>query len=141
MDRPWASRANREVAAKHFKVLRAREEIVRLNVEIRRLHRWIDDEDRQLFATVRALQETDKPLATAVSAYAQARHRVNNVHRRRLNTLYRLKGFTGARTQVINTDVDASEAEGTPLDILADEDDTLNDEMQRLADCLENMHS
>jgi len=55
--------------------------------------------------------------------------------------LYRLKGFTGAWTQVINTDVDASEAEGTPLDILADEDDTLNDEMQRLADCLENMHS
>jgi len=38
-------------------------------------------------------------------------------------------------------DIDASEAKGTPLVILADEDDTLNDKMQRLADCLENMHS
>ena len=80
MDRPWASCANCEVVVKHYKVLCAREEITRLNVESCHLQRWIDDEDKHLFATVKVLQETNKLLAYAVSVYAQARHRVNNVH-------------------------------------------------------------
>jgi len=51
--------------------------------------------------------------------------------------LYELKGFTGTRAHINTMDVNAPEA---PPDILTDEDDTLNNEMQRLADCLENMN-
>ncbi|KAG1726514.1 uncharacterized protein EDB91DRAFT_1061561 [Suillus paluster] len=48
LSKPWASKTNREVAAKYFKVLHAHEEITWLNVEVARLHRWVDDEDAHL---------------------------------------------------------------------------------------------
>jgi hypothetical protein len=143
MNKPWAARANREVATKYFKVIRAQEEIIRLNVEIHRLHRWVSDEDKHLIAKLDNLQKADKPLAAALSAYTSMCHRVNDIHHRRLKTLYKLKGFTSTRVDVEDTivseaeDILVSEVDLTGL--MADEDDTLNDEMHRLAECIENI--
>lgn len=40
----WAQPQNRAVMEKHFKFMRAKEEISRLNIEVRRLAQWIADE-------------------------------------------------------------------------------------------------
>jgi hypothetical protein len=66
LHKPWANSANREVAAKFYKIVCAREELVRLNVEIRRLQTWLDDEDSLLISTADRLQETKPLLGAAI---------------------------------------------------------------------------
>ncbi|KAJ7852886.1 hypothetical protein B0H14DRAFT_3656102 [Mycena olivaceomarginata] len=46
--RPWTRRSYRLAMDSYFKILRAREEIQRLNIEIKRVVTWIDNEDRSL---------------------------------------------------------------------------------------------
>ncbi|KAJ7659532.1 hypothetical protein B0H17DRAFT_1212861 [Mycena rosella] len=46
--KPWTQPAGRHAMDKYFKLLRAKEEIVRLNVEIRRVVTWINNEDEFL---------------------------------------------------------------------------------------------
>ena len=43
IERPWAQRAERETMNIYFKLLRAEEEVRRLNIEIRRLITFISD--------------------------------------------------------------------------------------------------
>ena len=61
--KPWANPANRQIASKYFKILRAREEIQRVNVEVRRLQTWIRDENANLRVAVEQLKENDSELA------------------------------------------------------------------------------
>jgi len=137
MSKPWAMHANRDVAVKYFKVIHTWEEITRLNVEIHRLHKWVDDEDKHLTSTLLELHKTDKPLAVALSVYASACCHVNDIHQRQLKAVYSMKGFMGI--QVDPADSVISEAELPSTTVLADEDDVLNDEMHRLVDCIQNM--
>ena len=55
--RPWSNTMHRQMAVKYFKLLRAHEEINRLNVEIRRLQAWVDNETTEI-----------KRIATEISA-------------------------------------------------------------------------
>ena len=77
---PWILPANREIASRHFKVLRAREELHRLNIEIRRLYTAISDEGYLLSKTVEGLLPVDPVLAAEVQDLSQNRARVNAVH-------------------------------------------------------------
>jgi hypothetical protein len=138
MSKPWVARTNREVAAKYFKVIRVQEEITWLNVEIHRLHRWVDDEGKHLASMLNALQDSDKPLAATLSAYASSCHHINDIHRRRLNMLYSLDGFTGTPVYSDGGGI-ASDIDSVGLTLLVDEDDVLNDNMHRLAECIETM--
>ncbi|KAI0060325.1 hypothetical protein BV25DRAFT_1783310, partial [Artomyces pyxidatus] len=95
LEQPWSQPANREAAAKYFKIIRAREEIVRLNVEVPRLQAWIDFEDRELKEKAEALASTEPHLAAHIHALRARRAGVNNSHRRRLQQIYRLPGYTG----------------------------------------------
>ena len=52
LQKPWSVPANREVANKYFKVLRAHEEIYRLNIEVRRLDAWITHEDQVIKSAI-----------------------------------------------------------------------------------------
>ncbi|THG96932.1 hypothetical protein EW026_g4986 [Hermanssonia centrifuga] len=45
--KPWTVQVNREVAAKYFKILRAQDEIIHLNVECRRLQTYLRDEEEE----------------------------------------------------------------------------------------------
>ncbi|KAG2341416.1 hypothetical protein BDR05DRAFT_888334, partial [Suillus weaverae] len=63
LEKPWASKVNREVANHYFKILRAREEIQRLNVEVGRLAAWVDHEDAHLQSTFKSLLESDPALS------------------------------------------------------------------------------
>ncbi|KAG1724504.1 uncharacterized protein EDB91DRAFT_1239971 [Suillus paluster] len=137
LSKPWASKANREVAAKYFKVVRAREEITRLNVEAAQLHTWVDDEDTHLLSVARSLSETHPALAYEIQWRFEECRRVNNIHRTRLGAIYDLPGYNERRdgrdgdgVELVLGDLDGSSV------ILADEDDTLCDEASRLDACM-----
>ncbi|KAG0697415.1 hypothetical protein DFH29DRAFT_946408 [Suillus ampliporus] len=144
LSKPWASKANREVAAKYFKVVRAREEITRLNVEAARLHTWVDDEDTHLLSVARSLSETHPALAYEIQWRFEECRRVNNIHRTRLGAIYDLPGYNGL-VRVGEERRDGRDGDGVELVlgdldgssvILADEDDTLCDEASRLDACM-----
>jgi hypothetical protein len=56
--KPWAQPANREMLIKYFKVLRSKEEITRLNVEIRRLAAWVDQDEKDIATAEEIFRET-----------------------------------------------------------------------------------
>jgi hypothetical protein len=158
LQRPWAKPAYREVGAKYYKIIRAREEIVRLDVEIRRLQTWLNDEDQHLLQMTAKLHTSHPIMSQAIAFQYAYQHRVNNVHRARLRAIYCLEGYSGhtmpgrrlgyvevvrvpvAMTgmtdqgeQAIQTDLQGEEA------VEVDEDDRLHDEAIRYTDVMENI--
>ncbi|KAK7013207.1 hypothetical protein R3P38DRAFT_2546483 [Favolaschia claudopus] len=95
--RPWATPAARQMMDTYFKIERAKEEIERLNVEIRRLVTYIKDEREFLLKKVAELQETDPQLAFFVERYRMERGRFDGVHMERLQAFAKQYGrrFTG----------------------------------------------
>ncbi|KIL53806.1 hypothetical protein M378DRAFT_43826, partial [Amanita muscaria Koide BX008] len=62
-DQPWGLPAHREAMVKYFKLQRAREEVIRLNIEIRRLKTSIHDETTHTNKTIELLTQTNLDLA------------------------------------------------------------------------------
>ncbi|KAJ6593718.1 hypothetical protein B0H19DRAFT_916404 [Mycena capillaripes] len=94
---PWALPAGRTAMNQHFKLLRADEEIQRLNVEIRRFVTYIHDEDRFLSREAQRLQdEGEMGLAHQVTLLRTERSRFTPIHMSRLSKLNKLPGFTGS---------------------------------------------
>lgn len=93
--RPWATPAARLAMDSYFKVLRAAEEIERLNVEIPRLTTFMRDEEAYLLAKEIELASTDPVLAHQVQIYRMQRGRFIGHHTTILNQLAALPGFTG----------------------------------------------
>lgn len=151
---PWVSPTNREGAAKFHKVRRAKEEIIRANVEIRRLATSIADERPHWLVRIASTAEVDPYLSEQLHAAFIARQRVNTVHLTRLHAIACLPGFTGTLCCGIrlggtpsDVEMSAESLEAYPEDPDADGDDDvdieMNDELNRdmlkLADFLENM--
>lgn len=118
----------------HFKILRAQEEIQRLNVEIRRLITYMMDEEAFLKKKKEELQEDDPYLAHQVLLYRLERGRFNDQHWSRLRALSKIEGFTGSLTPGVGdlTEMDDDgEREGMDIEPGApglQEDDVDDDE-------------
>lgn len=95
-ERPWARPANRVLMDQHFKILRAREEIKRLNVEIKRVITHIQDEENYLLDQEEKIHTTDPILAYHVGDYRIQRTRFSSLHLSRFSKLSQLPGFTGS---------------------------------------------
>ncbi|EGO04368.1 hypothetical protein SERLA73DRAFT_43524, partial [Serpula lacrymans var. lacrymans S7.3] len=95
LQKPWAIPTNREMTTKHYKVLRAREEIVRLNVEIRQLQAWIDYKDRHMQATTDMIKVTEPLIAAELQMVHREQCRINSIHWARLHHIYKLDGYSG----------------------------------------------
>ncbi|EGN93667.1 hypothetical protein SERLA73DRAFT_63599, partial [Serpula lacrymans var. lacrymans S7.3] len=93
--KPWTVSANRQVAIKFFKIQRAKEEVLQLNVEVQRLHMWIDNKDRTLFESYNATKVNSPLLAAELYLLYAEQHRINNVHCNCLCCIYKLEGYTG----------------------------------------------
>ncbi|KAG1788605.1 hypothetical protein EV424DRAFT_1356054 [Suillus variegatus] len=95
--KPWTVPENWEMAAKYFKVTRAHEEILRLNVEIRRLAHWINHDDSKILSAISSLvtNGSDPLLVAELKDVYAKHHRINNIHRQRLHKIYQLPRFTG----------------------------------------------
>ena len=101
--RPWILQANREIATRYFKVVRAREEIRRLDIEIRRLFTAIHDEQQHLLKTSDSLALTDPAQAAELQDMYHARVRVNQIHLRRLRAIMAMPGYSGSTTRGIRS--------------------------------------
>ncbi|CAK5263328.1 unnamed protein product [Mycena citricolor] len=94
-DEKWTSPAGRRAVDLHYQLLRADEEIERLNVEIPRLLTYMEDEQRFLsYHEARLQSEGNRGLAFQVQLLRMKRGRFDNIHRDRLTKLSRRSGFT-----------------------------------------------
>ncbi|KAF8196114.1 hypothetical protein BJ912DRAFT_847093 [Pholiota molesta] len=91
----WATPAVRETMKQYNRVCRAREEIIRCNVEIRRLHTSIVDEANFFRELLPKLNTLSSPIFGAVKEYIILRTRVNDNILERLFQIYSLDGFSG----------------------------------------------
>ncbi|KAG6809552.1 hypothetical protein H0H92_015829 [Tricholoma furcatifolium] len=103
-ERAWARPSARLTMDKFFRIERAREEIERLNIEIRRVMTHMRDEEMYLALKEREVARTDPTLAYHVARYREERTRFYPTHRRRFGKLASNPYFSG------------SLALGTPLD-------------------------
>ena len=72
----WASTRNHQATICHLKIKQAKEEIIQLNVEIKQILTWINDET-ELFSSI--LEKTTDPLLyNALLERALEKERVNN---------------------------------------------------------------
>ncbi|KAJ7445131.1 hypothetical protein B0H11DRAFT_1746932 [Mycena galericulata] len=103
--RPWTHPAYRLSMDRYFKILRAREEIKRLNVEIPRVVTWICDENRVLRKKEAELRAADRGMAVQIRMYRQRRGRFDEGHMRRFYALAQTPGFTGSLVPGISLEV------------------------------------
>ncbi|KAJ7788156.1 hypothetical protein B0H14DRAFT_3504535 [Mycena olivaceomarginata] len=103
--KPWTRPAYRLAMDRYFKILRAREEIKRLNIEIRGVVTWIRNENRFLQRMERNLNsgegkteeevEQDTQMAMQVRLYRRRWGRYDAGHLQRFTKLAQTPGFTG----------------------------------------------
>ncbi|KZV83901.1 hypothetical protein EXIGLDRAFT_568753, partial [Exidia glandulosa HHB12029] len=83
----WAQPANRAMAIRYYKLKRAREELVRCKVEVRRLVTAMRDEEARFNDALQRLNASGTMLAYELREYAAQRIACNDVHRMRLAKL------------------------------------------------------
>ncbi|OCH83864.1 hypothetical protein OBBRIDRAFT_815682 [Obba rivulosa] len=127
-DKPWTRPLVREAMKKSRRIARAREELQRCNVEVRRLHTAIEDENGQLHAVLDVLQKERHPMHGAVADYAKHRIRVNKSLLSCIGQIYKLEGFTGGSSVPVGSDdtvesLDSTREEDDAEDLLDTEGD------------------
>lgn len=96
-NKPWAQSVVREAIRTRQRLMRAREELVRCAVELRRLHTAITDEAVLFPRVLTRLAAELNPLYGAVKDFVDRRTRVNEHLSRRVHQAYELDGFTCVR--------------------------------------------
>ena len=91
---------HRQMAVKYFKLLRAQEEINWLNVEVRRLQAWVDNETTEIERIATEISAQSPLLSAELHALFHHQQRVNNQHQLRLQRIYDLEGYSGVRPVV-----------------------------------------
>ncbi|KAG8696739.1 hypothetical protein FRC08_006965 [Ceratobasidium sp. 394] len=97
LEQEWALPGNRRAAEEYQRVQRAKEEIMRLNVEVRRVHTAITDERQILPELAKQVPSSSPQLRWAVDRYVERRLSVNKRIMGELSTLMRLREYTGLR--------------------------------------------
>ena len=94
-ERAWARPAACVAMDQHFRIIHAEEEILRLNIEIRRVITHLQDEEHSLQTKEDHLQQTDPTLAYQLHRYRLERGHFNELHWQRFQKLAVMLGFTG----------------------------------------------
>jgi hypothetical protein len=94
-EQKWARPAVREATAKFFKLCHAKEELLRLNIEIHRLRAVIHDEEAQISAVISELTETNQHLAIELRHLHRSQSAVNRLHLHRLDHIQKKFGVVG----------------------------------------------
>ncbi|KAJ7911697.1 hypothetical protein B0H13DRAFT_2328079 [Mycena leptocephala] len=136
--RPWATPGARELMDTHFKIERAKEEIDRLNIEIRRLVTYIRDERVFLLAKEAEVRETDSHLAIFIGKYRMQRGRFDEDHMKRLRTMVFVLPHLQASPQ--GDRMDTEEEEGEAAAVAAElELEGEDAEVEELAEAIETV--
>ena len=94
--RPWSTPAARQAMDGYFKLLRAEEEIMRLNIEIPRFLTFMRDEDAYLDSKGKEVGLTDPALAYQIYVQRNSINRFTLGHVKTLNIIGQLPGFSGS---------------------------------------------
>lgn len=92
LNKGWATEAGRQAMDQYFKTCRADEELVRCEVESKRLLTYMQDEEEHLAAAVEILRDVQPDIAFAISKRLLFRSRLHDEHRARLSRMDRLVG-------------------------------------------------
>ncbi|KAJ7680000.1 hypothetical protein B0H14DRAFT_3101793 [Mycena olivaceomarginata] len=142
---PWALPAGRVAMDRHFKMLRADEEIERLNLEIPRLLTYMADEKEFLvYHEERLRKEGNAALAHQVRAHRLEYGRFDDLHRRRLYKLAKEPGFTASLSRGRpEVDVEMPDAAGVrtraPENDEEEGEEEEGDDMDAIAEAFENI--
>lgn len=93
----WTDPSRREATIKYLRLQRAKEEVERLNREVRRLRTSIHDESHEMEACIKHTAHTDPPLAVEIANHWQLRSKVNAVIIGYLDRIEAMPGFSGVR--------------------------------------------
>ncbi|KAJ7671708.1 hypothetical protein B0H17DRAFT_1162089 [Mycena rosella] len=96
--RDWATQGGRQLMDSFFRIERAKEEIPRLNIEIRRLITYIRDERIFFLAKEAEIIQTDLHLAHFIWKYSNQRGRFDNNHMAWLRSMKKKLGSSFTRT-------------------------------------------
>lgn len=143
----WTKPKARRAMDQYFGMLRAQEEIERLNIEIRRLVTYIVDEEALLLEKEAEHQAEDPCIAHQIKLHRLERGRFNQQHMKRLRTLSKLSGFTGNLSPGVSIHATGDSARSTAMDVdenpegdgEEEEDDVDQDEVEQAAQVLEMM--
>ena len=111
---PWTEPSRREATTFYFGIKRAREEIVRLNVEITRLLTFMFDTHIDYYRAIQRYIIEDPPLARSLSQQWQYQDRINEKVVSKLVQASQLRGFTGKLSIGSRIGRDASFRSGIP---------------------------
>ena len=105
-DQEWARPAVREATTKYFKLCRAKEEIVRINVEMCRLRTVIHDEEKNVSITIADLCQTAPLLCRELQRLHRSRAAINAIHLHRLDQIQKQYGCTVSCGVRLSADLD-----------------------------------
>lgn len=94
-NKPWAKPLYREVFRLRHRIARAKEEILRCNIETRRLHTSIFDQDALFQSVLKKLESDASAMYGPVEDFVIRRTRVNEALLKRIQQTQDLKGFSG----------------------------------------------
>ncbi|KAJ3802985.1 hypothetical protein GGU11DRAFT_849655 [Lentinula aff. detonsa] len=94
----WSQPAGRLALDQYYKLLRAPEEILRLNKEIRSFITYIHEETAYIRLKAEEIRQTDPLLSIQIIKHGWERGRCNEMHLIRLRKLEKMPGFTGSLT-------------------------------------------
>lgn len=110
----WTEPSRREATTYYFGIKRAREDVVRLNVEITRILTFMFDTHIDYYRAVQRYVIEDPPLARSLSRQWQYQDRINESVVRKLVQASQLSGFTGKLSIGSHIGRDASLSSGIP---------------------------
>lgn len=94
----WSQSHNREILKLRRRILRAKEEVERCNIETRRLHTAVQDEHEHFQRVLEGLRASSDPILTAVQGFVTQRRRTNMHLLHYITRIHKLEGFTGDTT-------------------------------------------
>lgn len=119
-EKPWANPTNRILRDQFFKLQRAQEEIKRLNIEIRRVITYMQDEGHFLEEQESLLVDTKPELAHQIALYRREHGRSNSLHTRRFEKLAICPSFTGDLSPGVPTVARATLHNDAPISMDSD---------------------
>jgi hypothetical protein len=113
----WAKPASRLASDSFFKMERAKEEITRLNTDIKRVITYMRDEERFLRRREIEIKRDDPSLAHQIHLVRMEQGRFTDIHMARFIKLARNPGFSGSITPGISVDRSLHEVEEDRMEV------------------------
>lgn len=125
LNKPWSRQVERAAMTSYFKLVRSREEVRRVEVEMRRLGEFIVQERRRVSEVIDELEVSDPLLASHLIKREKIRQEIDELHQQRLESAMKYIGETQVIAEFVD-EVDEEESDEESEDIATALDVALN---------------